>query len=409
MHSLIQALPEQIHHTLRSTKENPETTEDVEATEEESSRSLQSQQVDPVPTQQRPDGYTVLTPWSPCTCNCHTRRRLNQAPSYLATWGRVSLCLKRCNEQAPFCWDCQCTPKRPQTQLRFRFPVGGPGRCMEASLTFGWVTGVYVSLRPMMKVLYGHKLWHCALRGDVDGLRSEMSQDGLSILDEADHTEMSILETFAAKINYRSILFPAMTFVLGMIKFSNDATCLGRVAWQCRALLENDEYSWDDSQVHQLNKLMAACDNDMEDNSLQWDMFQAIRNMDVSPFVSYPGHDLATLKAPTGMALLHQACVHGNVGAAERLLLRGADKNARDRAGLTPLHYACRNGAVGCAQLLLDVGCLVDPVSLWGRTPLYGAVEAAGSEAGEIIRLLLERGVANHRRQASGVGATSPC
>lgn len=89
-----------------------------------------------------------------------------------------------------------------------------------------------------------------------------------------------------------------------------------------------------------------------------------------------------------GNTPLMLAAVYGDVGSMELLLRRGADPNARNRAGATALHRAAMDAEkVG---LLLRHGARAEVASSMGNTPLMLAARGASSR--DAVRLLLEAG-----------------
>ncbi len=87
---------------------------------------------------------------------------------------------------------------------------------------------------------------------------------------------------------------------------------------------------------------------------------------------------------------LHLAVIEGRREAAQPLLDKGSDPNARSALG-TPLHLAAANNDVLMALLLLDRGSKVGERDLQGRTPLHLAAVHGAAEAAEF---LLDNGAA---------------
>lgn len=107
----------------------------------------------------------------------------------------------------------------------------------------------------------------------------------------------------------------------------------------------------------------------------------------------------------SGLTALHRAVWNGHVEAAQALIQRGADINAkRVMAEMgnawTPLHFAAENNRPECARLLLEAGADPDPKDEFGQTPLFIAAgqennhEAMRAElvAPDVARLLIEYG-----------------
>jgi len=98
--------------------------------------------------------------------------------------------------------------------------------------------------------------------------------------------------------------------------------------------------------------------------------------------------------------LLHRASYHGNVEAAQLLLERGANINARNQVGQTPLHQVL-NGSESqlTIQLLLKHGADVDALDIAKSTPLHLASQYGSAKA---TQLLLEHGASVHLQNNEG-------
>jgi ankyrin repeat protein len=93
-------------------------------------------------------------------------------------------------------------------------------------------------------------------------------------------------------------------------------------------------------------------------------------------------------RTENGATALMQAAVQGDAGLLTILLEKGADVNARNNAGATALMWAV--GDIEKVRVLLDRGADVNAKANSGRTPLMIAV---GSPAGrEVVKLLIEKG-----------------
>lgn len=88
-----------------------------------------------------------------------------------------------------------------------------------------------------------------------------------------------------------------------------------------------------------------------------------------------------------GRTALHHAA-EGNLAAVEVLVERGADVDARTRAGVTPLFVAVRANRYEIARYLLERGATPDAAGEAGP-PL---VEAVARGTPEMVRLLVQRG-----------------
>lgn len=96
-----------------------------------------------------------------------------------------------------------------------------------------------------------------------------------------------------------------------------------------------------------------------------------------------------------GYTPLHDAAARGDLEQVKRLLLRGADVNARVRSqeryspewGNTPLHEAARDGRMEVAEHLLAHGALINAQNARGITPLHRALAYP-----DLAKLLIDRG-----------------
>lgn len=99
---------------------------------------------------------------------------------------------------------------------------------------------------------------------------------------------------------------------------------------------------------------------------------------------------------------LHKAAARGDAATMERLLVGGADANARDEAGNTPLTHAARDPKL--VQLLLAHGADPNLQGQYGLTPLDRATWGRDVRAVRAAELLLAHGArltASHRSTRS--------
>lgn len=115
---------------------------------------------------------------------------------------------------------------------------------------------------------------------------------------------------------------------------------------------------------------------------------------------------LVYFRMPNGLTPLHISALWGTRGAAELLLKKGADKDARDSAGNTPLMMtAGRNTGVytkrarSMAALLLEKGADVNARDRSDATALHRAL---ASRDDELVMALLAKGADVNARDRSG-------
>ncbi len=96
-----------------------------------------------------------------------------------------------------------------------------------------------------------------------------------------------------------------------------------------------------------------------------------------------------------GWTALHLAAFFGHTTAAQLLLRRGADIDARstNSTSNTPLHAAVAGGRVDAALALIDAGATVDATDAGGHTPLHIAAEGGYVP---IVEALLRHGADPH-------------
>jgi ankyrin repeat protein len=83
---------------------------------------------------------------------------------------------------------------------------------------------------------------------------------------------------------------------------------------------------------------------------------------------------------------LFKAVRNGNLGAVEKLLGKGTDASARDKAGWTPLHLAAYSGHREIADLLIangaDVNAKIDVIEC---TPLHLCAKQGHKDMAELL------------------------
>jgi ankyrin repeat protein len=96
-----------------------------------------------------------------------------------------------------------------------------------------------------------------------------------------------------------------------------------------------------------------------------------------------------------GLTPLLVACgktTQGYKAIAELLIKKGAFVNIRDSLGFTPLLLSLSGGSIEIAKLLIERGADVLASTRKGETALSLARKAAGTEAAEIVNLLISKG-----------------
>ncbi|MEM3964467.1 MAG: ankyrin repeat domain-containing protein [Thermofilaceae archaeon] len=96
------------------------------------------------------------------------------------------------------------------------------------------------------------------------------------------------------------------------------------------------------------------------------------------------------------MGSLHEAARKGDLQLVKKLVVKGADVNAKDLSGWTPLHYAAKEGHLEIVQFLVEKGASVNAEDISGWTPLH---EAAYCGHLEIARFLAMRGANVNARE----------
>jgi len=94
---------------------------------------------------------------------------------------------------------------------------------------------------------------------------------------------------------------------------------------------------------------------------------------------------------------LFQSTAKGDVPSVSRLIVKGANVNARDAQGSTPLHCA---PSPEMASLLIANGAMINVVNSQGTTPLHLAEERKNER---LAQVLLKQGADASARDANGV------
>ena len=107
---------------------------------------------------------------------------------------------------------------------------------------------------------------------------------------------------------------------------------------------------------------------------------------------------LQIMEAREGWTELHFAARYEtNPACVSKLIVAGADVNARNRSGDTPLHWAAaENPNIEIARLLLEAGADVNAKDKFGWLPLHTAAER--SDDPQVVALLLEAGSKRNSR-----------
>ena len=106
---------------------------------------------------------------------------------------------------------------------------------------------------------------------------------------------------------------------------------------------------------------------------------------------------LTSLKAKHNRSTLYMAAAVGNQGLVEDLVNQyNANINEQDDFGRTPLWAAARNGHANIVYFLASRGALIDQADADGNTPLFMALDHAGSK--EVVACLINNGANVHAR-----------
>lgn len=104
-------------------------------------------------------------------------------------------------------------------------------------------------------------------------------------------------------------------------------------------------------------------------------------------------------KNANGETPLFSACKNENPETIALLAKKGCKINARDNLGSTPLHVAVRWGNTGDAEQLINLGANIDAQNVSGKTPLAEAVLGGKPE---IAKMLLSKGANPNTSDTNG-------
>lgn len=108
-----------------------------------------------------------------------------------------------------------------------------------------------------------------------------------------------------------------------------------------------------------------------------------------------------------GKTPLMTACKSRNLGVVKRLLMLGANPNAKRSFGFTALHESTLVGDIDTTTILVENGADVNAKALLDITPLHNA---ASFGSVDLLRLLVEKGGANvNARTLKGQTALDIC
>jgi ankyrin repeat protein len=82
------------------------------------------------------------------------------------------------------------------------------------------------------------------------------------------------------------------------------------------------------------------------------------------------------------------AVEYGHVEAIKVLAQLGADKEAKDVAGMTPLHHAAHNGQAEVIKVLAELRAEIDARTAHGETSLQASVRLGHHQAAQVLREL---------------------
>jgi len=99
---------------------------------------------------------------------------------------------------------------------------------------------------------------------------------------------------------------------------------------------------------------------------------------------------------------LMEAIIFRQEEIAELLIENGADIDAQDDKGWSALHFAAQSYLPKTMKLLIAKKANIDPIDFYGNTPLSRALSNTKGR-GEIIRLLLEAGADQNKKNNSGI------
>jgi ankyrin repeat protein len=110
------------------------------------------------------------------------------------------------------------------------------------------------------------------------------------------------------------------------------------------------------------------------------------RRLGMIEFLISKGADVNAKVKTHGRTRLHMSCYAGERAAAELLIAKGANVDAKDNGGVTPLRLAAASGHKDIVELLLEKGADVNVTDNQGRTPLAVAKQHKHTEVVNILR-----------------------
>ncbi|KAI1379977.1 ankyrin [Hypoxylon crocopeplum] len=320
-----------------------------------------------------------------CACQCHSpasRNRQHPAISPIVGW------LKYAYNSVPRfgahgCDVPTCRRARSPTRLTLRFPLLISSRALEASLSFGSLTGVGASLylRVARFISSIDSIWWEIGLGKIELVRRRMSRREVSPFDL--NQSNTLLEYALNKYQFE---------ILSIFLEESMSVCRGtdlgrRVAAYARDALQHNE-DIDERGTTVLQNLITL-DDDADDF---WPIHEVVRSC---------GDLVAVLKESSegindldhfGLTPLHWAALYRDSVAIRTLITYGADLDRLSFDGQTPLMEAARRGMYDGADALIGAGCDVnrtDPLSI---PAIFRALESPSESSAEQVSLLLDQG-----------------